>query len=390
MLWCGTAAAASHHYEALATYNDRVYALVSESVDVMAGDYNPSMIREYDANLNLLRTLMLESAGDTAWNSTSLALHNGKFYIGNVGSGWGGTLPGSVWEVDIAAWTAREVFNTGPGMGVQGLAIANDGTTFLLTADSFFTSITLHVTTAAALSAGNLGVSIPIPGTGWIWGIAWSEADQTLWVMAGTELQARNIAGDHIRTFTPLELGANIGSIAPLEGGGLIYTATDFATTSVGRITRAGSVYTVHSNQVVNLGGDAVALAFRNHHGRDRVLLREYTFGAAINDTVFIYDPNDFSTIYNIPNWTREDRTLSNIRALAILGNNLFLGTYNSYIPGGSQESGLIARIDMRNLARADGGSGGGGGGSSGCNSGFGLFTLLLVAGLSLLKTRRK
>jgi len=395
MLWSGAAAASiSSHYTAMVTTPDnRIFAIRAYSEPIFVEPWrvwHTSEIVEVDAELNVLRELPLTDGTNVARHSLHLAYHDGKLYIGSIGGAMGAET-GDVWEVDIVNWTSHRIFNLAPGKGIYGLDIANDGTVFLLIGTYISTwpadfSGELHVTTAAELPNVMSGTGAPITPLvdGFSWNIAWSEFDETLWVMAGSELQAFGKNGAHIETFTPLQLGGNIYSIAPLEGGGLVYTVSDFSSASIGFIN-AG--LEVSSNLVTNLGGqfgDAFVFAFRDQLGRDRVLLSEYVGGP--NDFISIYDPSDFSQpIINTSSWEG-----ANFRTVITLGNFLYYGTFEDYNPADptTQLSGIIGRVDMGTWPGS--GAGGGSGGGGGCNGGFGLFAILLVAGFSLLKTRRK
>jgi len=394
MLWCGVASG-DVHYEGLTTYGGKIYALISEETASYPNfTYYPSKIAEYDKDLNELRRLELKDGEAAAKNSEILALHGGKLYVGSNGGALGDPVWGDVWEVDIATWAARHILDVSqigvdPYAGIAGLAIADDGTAFLLTGGydaSWNFRAMLFVTTVDNLSTGNVGTGIPITPkiNGYSWGIAWSEFDQTLWVAAGTELHAYSESG--IETFTPLRLGNNIGSIAALgDRTGLIYTASDYVNTSVGGITKTGSAYTVQKDLLTNLTGDAAVFAFKDHNGNARVFLREYNYGA--NDFISIYNPNDFSKpIINVSDWG------SNIHAITTLGNYLYYGTYEDYDESGDQLSGKLGRIDMS--AWPGGGNGGGdydydddGGG---CDSGFGVTILLLLIPAVLINYRKR
>jgi len=392
LLTTGAGAAAIYeHYEGLAPHEGKIYALITKEThtEVYDFEYYPSEIAELDKDLKELRRLKLEDGTDSAKNSGILALHSDKLYIGSIGGALGASAWGDVWELDIGTWKARRIISastTGAPsfVGISGLAIANDGTAFILTGgyDALWNyTATLYVTTVSDMSTGKTGVGAVIPGIGYSWGIAWSEYDQTLWMMAGSELQARSKTGELITTFTPSQLGDSIYSISPLDGRtGLIYTTSNYVTGSIGRITKTGSRYTVQKDLAAGFGGDSKVFAFNNHNGNPRVFLREYNYGT--NDTVFIYNHGDYSKpIENASNWA------SNINAVAALENFLYLGTYESYESGNpDQLSGKLVRIDMltwdepkEELPGDDKppvkkSSGGGG-----CSSGFGAFALLLV-----------
>ena len=400
----GGVAGADSHYEALAAYQGKVYALKNEETGSYPSFvYFPSEIVEFNEDLTVSRSMVLDDGTSAAKNSGFLARYGGKLYIGSTGSGLPNTEWGAVWEVDIASWTARQILNvsdTGvdPFAGISGLAIANDGTAFLLVGgydDSFNFSATLFITTVAALANGNTGSGMPISSEGgYSWGIAWSEFDQTLWMMAGSELQARSKSGGITEAFNTSQLGNNINTISPLEGrAGLFYTAVpdDYSSTSAGFITKTGSTYAVQKDLVTNLGGDTAVFAFMDHNGNARLLLREYQYGP--NDLISVYDPENFSSpLVNASDWG------TNIHSIATLGKYLYLGTYEGYNPGEpDQLSGEIKRVDLsvydvpdkpdkpEEPDKPSNSSGGGG-----CDSGFGVMAWLLLASASLIKRRKR
>ena len=354
MIWSTAVGAAAifEHYESLVPYDGKIYALIAKEThtEVYDFEYFPSEVVEYDKGLNELRRLKLEDGTASTKNSVILALHGDKLYVGSAGGALGASVWGDLWEVDIRTWKARRILNasaTGapPYAGISGLAIANDGTTFIMTGgyDALWNyTATLYVSTISEIQAGVAGTGTIISGLGYSWGIAWSEYDQTLWIMAGSELQARSKTGALIETFTPSLLGDNIYNITALEGRtGLIYTTSDYVSGSIGRIIKTGSRYTVQKDLVTGFGGDTAVFAFKNHNGNARVLLTEYNYGP--NDTVFIYDANDYTKpLENVSNW------MSNIHAAATLDNYLYLGSYESYESGNpDQLPGKIMRVDM-------------------------------------------
>ncbi|MCL1941782.1 MAG: SYNERG-CTERM sorting domain-containing protein, partial [Synergistaceae bacterium] len=245
-------------------------------------------------------------------------------------------------------------------------------------------SATLYVTTVAKLSAGDHGAGSNISGTGYEWGIIWSEPDQTLWVMAGSGLQARSKTGALIESFTPSQLGDSIYSISPLDDGGLVYSVVDYPSytaCSIGRIIKTGSAYKVEKNLITGLGGDAEVFGFKNHNGKTCVLLREYNFGS--DDNIYIYDA---SSNFSFPIVNASDWKISNTHAIATLDKYLYLVSYENYTPGSGQLSGLIRPVDMTTwpVAKHDDGSGGG------CDSGFGAAFLLLLVPAAFIRYRKK
>ena len=388
MLWSGVAAASVplERYEALTTYNGKIYALVGKSdTNVWPVSYDPSKIVELDADLNVLRSRVLNDGTNAAKNSLSLALYSGKLYVGSVGDDMGGEA-GDVWEVDIASWTARQVLDVDP-YGVYGLTIANDGTVFLLVGG--YNSITwnfdatLYVTTVTALSAGaSLGSSISISSTGgYSWGLAWSESDQTLWVMAGEKLQARDKNGILKKTFFSSGLGYGVYSITTWrDRGGLFYTASDYSSGAAGFIEGRSS-----NPQIVdaNLGGDPIGFAFKDRNGKHRVLVRENNAPNA-TDRLLIYDAGNFSSApINV------ESTAYNIHAATTLGDYLYFGTYEDYNSSGNQISGKLIRAYMPDLLDHSGAPNDDGGGGS-CNTGVGLLSLLAIFHVGLRTTRKK
>ena len=411
MLWSGAAAASVlDRYTAITTTSgDRVFALRARAAPLTSEPWitwHASEIVEVGVNLNILNTIPL---GEAAKNSTSLAYHNGKLYVGSAGGTlWPNVEWGNVWEVDINSGIGRRIFNveniaaqlqpyTGRA-GISGLAIANDGTAFLLVTghdSSLDFGATLFVTTVTALAAGNAGTPTTLSGNafGAAWGLAWSEYDQTLWIMAGSDLQSYSKLGTvvtHRRTFSSGALGHDVYRIAPLRGGGLFYTTSEFAgghTNGIaGLITNDAVSWRGEPNN-----GDAWTFAFRDHHNRSRVLVAQHRFGALVSDTVSVYDPGNLTAgpIEQVSNWMHGGRTASFIQGITVRGNYLYYATLESNFPGNTERlSGLIGRVDMRTWDND--GNGGGNGGGSGCSVGFGAAILLLLAPIALIKYRKR
>ncbi|MCL2010999.1 MAG: SYNERG-CTERM sorting domain-containing protein [Synergistaceae bacterium] len=393
----GGTADADSHFEKVVTYNNKIYALRTNEVSYT---WYPSEIVELDADLIVQRTRTLNDGTNAAKNSLSLALHGNKLYVGSVGGGMMGGEAGDVWEVNITTWTASQVLDvSGINEGIYGLAIQETvgapvtDMVFLLggyydASYPFDFHANLYITDVNTLTGpGSLPTGIPIVPTtnGYSWNIAWSESEQILWVMAGTELQAYDVTTNSFTTFSPITLGGNIESIAVLDGVGLFYTAnTGYTEPSLlGKITYNGGVFSTPQQLVANIGnGDAAVFAFRDHNKAPRVLVREYNYGP--NDNVYIYDAAGafVSPIVNESNWG------SNIHAITTLGNYLYLGTYESYSGSSTQLSGEIKRVDMSGWPTFSWVGGGGGGG---CDAGFGgAALLLLLIPIALRKNRKK
>jgi hypothetical protein len=106
-------------------------------------------------------------------------------------------------------------------VGMYGIDFAPDGAAYILTG-SYSESYSrfyarLFVTTENDLinglvSNGNIVDSITTGG--YSWDVLYDDAASTLWLLAGTSLQARSEAGNLVRTFTPAELGDNVYSIS--------------------------------------------------------------------------------------------------------------------------------------------------------------------------------
>ena len=380
-----SAAAEYEHFSGVVTYGDKIYALVNRETNTGFSNfiYYPSRIIEYDSSLRELRRIELSNGTDAAKNASSLVLHNGKLYIGSTGSATPNTDWGNIWEVDIANWNSRKVLDakdtgTVQYSGVMGIQTAADGTAFLLLGSynaSFDFSPALFITTVDKMVSGDTGTPITVaPSDGYSWSINWSEASQTLWMSAGKSLQARSKNGTVLSAFTQSDLGNNIGSIRALGNGRLFYTAVpdNYSSTSAGLITKNASTYTVQKDVLTNLAGDVAGFAFNDNNNNSFVLIREYNYGP--NDSIFIYDPDDFSTpIVNVSNWG------SNISAITALGNYLYYGTYERYETGNpDQLSGEIKRVSLQDLmpiVPPSNNSGGGGG----CDAGFGTLALVIL-----------
>ena len=399
----------SPHAESVQVWNNKIYVLFNTEYHegMSYYDYMASEVIEFDAELNKLRSVKLESAGNSGKNAAGMALYDGKLYVGCRGGLLGGGLWGDVWEVDAAAMTAKQVLDVEKVSGLTtaatpyAISIAADGTAFCLigyydSTDWSFIS-KLYVTTAAKLSAGDIGTAAPDTESksGAYWNLAYEDAIDTLWFMAGEQIEARDKAGALLRAFKPADLGDNAASIAVWKGGsginGIFYAAitSDYTAASVGTITRNGDDFVVNADEVTNFGGDTQGFTFLDHNGADRALVREYNYG-----------PNDFVKIYDPTNWTAPIKDVSgwasNIHNVTSHGRFLYLTAYESYEAGAStQDPGEVVRVDMgagyvrdrsyqaEAIVVGDGSTGESGGGSSGCDAGASVLAALAFVALS-------
>jgi hypothetical protein len=137
--------------------------------------------------------------------------------------------------------------------------------------------------------------------------------------------------------------------LASRADANIFYTSSNYTNGSAGVITGDGGNFTVLGKLVSNLGLDASGFTFTDHDGKQRAMIREYTYGP--NDSVYVWDPaNWLSPLVNTKSWG------SNIHAVASDGRQyLYLTTYESYKDGSfSQDTGEVVRIDMKNNYEPD------------------------------------
>jgi hypothetical protein len=112
-------------------------------------------------------------------------------------------------------------------LGAASITVAGDGTIYLL-AGGYDSSggdwpwpyeTKLFKTDSTRLSSGNLGTALPplTSSEGSSWLVRWDENDSTLWVGAGTKIEARDADGSLLESFTPAQLGDNAYSIAVID-----------------------------------------------------------------------------------------------------------------------------------------------------------------------------
>ncbi|MDL2264682.1 hypothetical protein LJC31_08535, partial [Synergistaceae bacterium OttesenSCG-928-I11] len=355
------------HAEEVVAAGDKIYGLYTlRGGDYPNFSYKAAEIVEFDAELNKTRSVKLEGAsGNAGKNAEKMAYHDGKLYVACMGGAQVTGTWGSVWEVNTADMTARRLldaktlsaFADAPDALVHSIAVAKDGTAYLLVIaymEDYSATAKLYVTDVTKLSNGDAGTAHDLTGVGYSWGLAYGEEAQTLWCMTGSELQARDKSGALVKTFTPQDLGNNIGSIAPLADTGsgkpgLFYTASapDYSGSSTGVVTKDGTAFTV-SDTRANYGSDIRAFAYADADGAKRVLVRDAMFTGA--DTVYVWD---------VANWTtpilNEQGSYANVHGAVASGQYLYLAAYDRLKADGSIESkGEFVRLDMKNAHKRD------------------------------------
>jgi hypothetical protein len=222
----------SPHAEDIHIEGGKIYALYGMPYNGVT-QYEPTEIVVFDKELNVRDKIQLKDAsGNSARNAVTMAEYGGKLYVAAMGGYQGPDSWGDLWEVDIDSLTARQVLDgrdipykvggQDVNVGLYGVDFANDGTAFILAGSysgSYSFRARLFITTAERLSKGDVGPAVAeyTSNPGESWNVLWDEKDATLWLMAGTALEARDKSGELLRNFTPAELGDNIYSIALLD-----------------------------------------------------------------------------------------------------------------------------------------------------------------------------
>jgi hypothetical protein len=125
----------------------------------------------------------------------------------------------------------RDVLNNGAAAGMYGIQVTPQGTAFILTGSysadyGTFTSRVLKIAMRDLLggnAAQNLVTVAEYENAGYSWDILFDNSASTLWVMTGKEIEARDIDGKLLKTFSPFSLGDNAYTIALLEGAWVEY-----------------------------------------------------------------------------------------------------------------------------------------------------------------------
>jgi hypothetical protein len=234
-------------------HNDKVYVMFGMSDPSKTIDYAPTEIVEFNRDLTLTgRKAVLKDGSQIGKNSLTMAMYNGKLYVGCIGGRQGPGVYGDIWEVDIdninASGSAgvRQALDfenvTGPlagaGWGAYGIDFTGDGTAFIL-AGGYNPSMDfkgrLFKIPGADLAAGGATALSALEtkrdftnasGHSWWDGVTWDAKSQTVWCMAGTHLFAFDKDGTYKKDFDPATLGEDIYSVAvfnenfPAGGGG--------------------------------------------------------------------------------------------------------------------------------------------------------------------------
>jgi Synergist-CTERM protein sorting domain-containing protein len=232
------------HGEGVMVYNDKVYVMFGMSDPSKTIDYAPTEIVEFNRDLTLTGDkAVLYAAGPPAQigkNSLTMAMHNGKLYVGCIGGRQGAGVYGDVWEVELGDpatqgdMTAKQVLDfenvtgvlAGAGWGAYGIDFTDDGTAFIL-AGGYNPSMDfkgrLFKIPAAELAKGGQDALDALEivhnftnasGHSWWDGVTWDAKSQTVWIMAGTHLFAFGKDGTYKKDFDPATLGEDIYSVA--------------------------------------------------------------------------------------------------------------------------------------------------------------------------------
>ena len=369
-LFPGRAAAGNFftpHAEKIVAAGDKLYGLYTY-VDGNYSNYLASEIVEFDKDLNKVRSVKLEDAdGNVGKNAEKMALHDGKLYVACLGGYQGVGTFGDFWEVDTTAMTAKRVLSAKdipalsgkPDVLPYGISIAADGTAFLLCLTyeaDYSTSVKLFVTDVKKLSAGDAGTAVDYVGSfGYSWDVKYDDTADVLWCMAGSDLQIRDKAGALVKTFTPSELGNNIGTITVLADTGagkpgLFYTAVaaDYTGGSAGIVTKDDATNFTVTPVGSNYASDIRGYAFKDHNNAGRVLVREWLYSGT--DVLYVWDVADWSK----PVLNAKDAS-TNIHDAIADGQYLYLATYESPGKGGVIDPrGEFVRLDMKDGYKRD------------------------------------
>jgi hypothetical protein len=227
------------HGEGVMVHNDKVYVMFGMSDPSKVIDYAPTEIVEFSRSLVPTGRKAVLSEGALpptriGKNALTMAMYDGKLYVGCIGGRQGPGVFGDIWEVDFSDMSARQVLDfedvggplAGAGWGAYGIDFTDDGTAFIL-AGGYNPSMDfkgrLFRISAASLAAGGLTAVGALQtkydftnasGHSWWDGVTWDEKADTVWCMAGTYLFAFDKEGNVKRDFTPLILGEDIYSVA--------------------------------------------------------------------------------------------------------------------------------------------------------------------------------
>jgi hypothetical protein len=216
-------------------------------------DYAPTEIVEFNRDLTLTGDkAVLKEDAQIGKNSLTMAMYNGKLYVGCIGGRQGPGVYGGIWEVDLGKpnvqddMAARQALDfedvtgvlAGAGWGAYGIDFTDDGTAFIL-AGGYNPSMDfkgrLFKIPGAELAKGGQNALSALStardftnasGHSWWDGVTWDSKSQTVWCMAGTHLFAFYKDGTYKKDFDPATLGEDIYSVAvfnenfPAGGGG--------------------------------------------------------------------------------------------------------------------------------------------------------------------------
>jgi hypothetical protein len=207
-------------------------------------DYAPTEIVEFNRDLTLTGDkAVLKEGAQIGKNSLTMAMYNGKLYVGCIGGRQGPGVYGDIWEVDLGKpnvqgdMAARQVLDfenvtgvlAGAGWGTYGVDFADDGTAFILAGgydpSMDFKGRLFKMPGAELAKGGQNALSaletkhdfINASGHSWWDGVTWDSKSQTVWCMAGTHLFAFDKEGTYKKDFDPATLGEDIYSVALLN-----------------------------------------------------------------------------------------------------------------------------------------------------------------------------
>ncbi|MDR3164411.1 MAG: hypothetical protein LBU13_02435 [Synergistaceae bacterium] len=232
------------HGEGVMVHNNKVYVMFGISDPSKIVDYAPTEIVEFNRDLTPTGDKAILKEGiQIGKNSLTMAMHNGKLYVGCIGGRQGVGVFGDVWEINLGDantagdMSARQVLDfeqvtgvlAGAGWGAYGIDFTDDGTAFIL-AGGYDNSMDykgrlLKIPAGELTKGGQDAINAleikhdftDASGHSWWDGVTWDAKSSTVWCMAGTHLFALDKDGNFKRDFTPSELGEDIYSVALLN-----------------------------------------------------------------------------------------------------------------------------------------------------------------------------
>lgn len=220
------------HGEGILEYGGNIYAIWGMSYNGVK-EYEAGEVWKMTKDLDLVSGANKAPVGKNVGNLSggSSTIYGGKLYVGAIGGYQGPGTWGTIHAVDLDTMESQPVLDgkdvkdwsavaeDGAGCGVYGIAIAGDGTMFMLLGgygpkQQTFYAVLYRLRVEDLGDQSKWKTVETFRDAGYTWSAEWDDDSQCLWLCSGRSLQMYDKDGTKIKTFPPSQLGDNIYSIS--------------------------------------------------------------------------------------------------------------------------------------------------------------------------------